>query len=229
MVQNFANPQTLNRYSYCVNNPLNRTDPTGHVNVADDGSSGYVLVHPTRTGFIVRLFDIIMHPKDWVIEQGINTITGPAGPKVDIVPSVVDKNDIPESQQAAYNLGQTMADVTVQTGIAVGIGFSDTPCLSLEDSITNNVVKGTDGQVSGFTNHGLESAINHSGHGMTDEGIIDTINNPIKDIETIYKPLNPEGTRLSFKYVGNNGVVVLNINQQVVTCWPQSSVLWRYP
>jgi hypothetical protein len=25
-----ANPQTLNRYSYCANNPLNRTDPTGH-------------------------------------------------------------------------------------------------------------------------------------------------------------------------------------------------------
>jgi len=28
--QQVNNPQTLNRYSYCVNNPLNRTDPTGH-------------------------------------------------------------------------------------------------------------------------------------------------------------------------------------------------------
>jgi len=27
---NLANPQTLNRYSYVGNNPLNRTDPTGH-------------------------------------------------------------------------------------------------------------------------------------------------------------------------------------------------------
>jgi RHS repeat-associated protein len=26
----YNNPQTLNRYSYCLNNPLNRTDPTGH-------------------------------------------------------------------------------------------------------------------------------------------------------------------------------------------------------
>jgi RHS repeat-associated protein len=29
VVQSFANPQTLNRYSYCVNNPLKYTDPTG--------------------------------------------------------------------------------------------------------------------------------------------------------------------------------------------------------
>jgi RHS repeat-associated protein len=29
-VQNPANPQTLNRYSYCSNNPLKYTDPSGH-------------------------------------------------------------------------------------------------------------------------------------------------------------------------------------------------------
>ena len=30
VIQNPANPQTLNRYSYCVNNPLKYTDPSGH-------------------------------------------------------------------------------------------------------------------------------------------------------------------------------------------------------
>jgi RHS repeat-associated protein len=29
VVQSFSNPQTLNRYSYCVNNPLKYTDPSG--------------------------------------------------------------------------------------------------------------------------------------------------------------------------------------------------------
>ena len=28
--QDLNNPQTLNRYTYCLNNPLNRNDPTGH-------------------------------------------------------------------------------------------------------------------------------------------------------------------------------------------------------
>jgi RHS repeat-associated protein len=31
--QIIANPQTLNRYSYCLNNPLNQTDPTGHFSI----------------------------------------------------------------------------------------------------------------------------------------------------------------------------------------------------
>ena len=30
VVQNPANPQTLNRYSYCINNPLKYIDPSGH-------------------------------------------------------------------------------------------------------------------------------------------------------------------------------------------------------
>jgi RHS repeat-associated protein len=31
IVPNPANPQTLNRYSYCLNNPLRYIDPSGHV------------------------------------------------------------------------------------------------------------------------------------------------------------------------------------------------------
>lgn len=30
LVQDYTNPQTLNRYSYCLNNPLRYVDPTGH-------------------------------------------------------------------------------------------------------------------------------------------------------------------------------------------------------
>jgi hypothetical protein len=39
IVPNPANPQSLNRYSYCLNNPLKYIDPTGHTEywVADEG------------------------------------------------------------------------------------------------------------------------------------------------------------------------------------------------
>ncbi|AKG53330.1 hypothetical protein DGWBC_0654 [Dehalogenimonas sp. WBC-2] len=30
VIPSFLNPQSLNRYSYCYNNPLKYTDPTGH-------------------------------------------------------------------------------------------------------------------------------------------------------------------------------------------------------
>ena len=36
IVQNFSDPQTLNRYSYCRNNPLIYTDPSGHLFGIDD-------------------------------------------------------------------------------------------------------------------------------------------------------------------------------------------------
>jgi hypothetical protein len=35
MVPNPANPQTLNRYSYCLNNPLRYVDPSGHENLPE--------------------------------------------------------------------------------------------------------------------------------------------------------------------------------------------------
>ncbi len=38
MVSQPYDPQTLNRYSYVLNNPLRYTDPTGHI--ADPGAGG---------------------------------------------------------------------------------------------------------------------------------------------------------------------------------------------
>jgi RHS repeat-associated protein len=39
IVPGYVNPQSLNRYSYVNNNPLRYTDPTGHIQVEDEGST----------------------------------------------------------------------------------------------------------------------------------------------------------------------------------------------
>jgi RHS repeat-associated protein len=39
IVQSPANPQTLNRYSYCLNNPLKYRDPSGHLDGTDWGQA----------------------------------------------------------------------------------------------------------------------------------------------------------------------------------------------
>ncbi|MHB1459238.1 MAG: RHS repeat-associated core domain-containing protein [Armatimonadota bacterium] len=43
LVQNFSDPQTLNRYSYARNNPLYYVDPSGHLFVVDDIVIGAVI------------------------------------------------------------------------------------------------------------------------------------------------------------------------------------------
>jgi hypothetical protein len=37
IVPNFANPQSLNRYAFVLNNPLRFTDPSGHDPIPDQG------------------------------------------------------------------------------------------------------------------------------------------------------------------------------------------------
>jgi len=51
VVQNFKNPQTLNRYSYCLNNPLKYVDPTGLV-VEFQSEDGDCIVVVDETGIV---------------------------------------------------------------------------------------------------------------------------------------------------------------------------------
>ena len=47
-----GNPQALNRYSYCLNNPVKYTDPTGHAIPID--MEGYLLENPVTGNVMVR-------------------------------------------------------------------------------------------------------------------------------------------------------------------------------
>jgi RHS repeat-associated protein len=75
IVQNPANPQTLNRYSYCLNNPLKYIDPTGHDQIIttggvnDDGETWYTIcdgqgnLRAIATGMPIKLTTVKQLPE----------------------------------------------------------------------------------------------------------------------------------------------------------------------
>jgi hypothetical protein len=108
------NPQSFNKYTYCFNNPLNRNDPTGH----------WPNWGAIWNGFIVRLSDIFLHPREWVAESVTNSLLAPSGVSVDYTPSLVDISGAPPSYRVAYEYGSTLADAATITGITAGIGYA---------------------------------------------------------------------------------------------------------
>lgn len=70
------------------------------------------------------------------------------------------------------------------------------------------------GGITGYTRHGLNSAISRNGVGVSPQSILNTVRNPIST------QLQPNGTT---RYTGSNSVVVLNPQGQIVTTWPTNS------
>ena len=67
IVPNFTNPQSLNRYSYVFNNPVNYIDPSGHDPLDDEWQSAFEEAHgrePTWEDRLIRLFSIAF-PDEW--------------------------------------------------------------------------------------------------------------------------------------------------------------------
>lgn len=83
------------------------------------------------------------------------------------------------------------------------------------------VLAGTRVAITGFTRHGLNQAISRNGVGVSNQAIINTMNNPTK----VYSQISNQTTR----YVGQQSTVVLNQNGRVVTTWgsPRVTVTHR--
>ncbi|MCZ7672026.1 MAG: hypothetical protein M5U34_35320 [Chloroflexi bacterium] len=60
IVPNPTNPQSLNRYSYVRNSPLNMIDPTGHRECESDGNCGppgsTYKIYPTKTNYSSTIY-----------------------------------------------------------------------------------------------------------------------------------------------------------------------------
>ena len=77
-----------------------------------------------------------------------------------------------------------------------------------------------DGKITGYTKHGVESAMGHDGHGIKPSAILDIVKHPTRVIDQV--------ERGTLKYVNEKGVVVLNKAGKVVTTYAKKSLFWRF-
>jgi hypothetical protein len=94
VIQSVANPQCLNRYSYCLNNPLKYTDPSGHD---------------------VSIYGINM--ENWSYNDLINLLQGPSEKKEGFLASLDAWDSL---KQVAPELTQALLDEEATVNITIG-------------------------------------------------------------------------------------------------------------
>jgi RHS repeat-associated protein len=78
--------------------------------------------------------------------------------------------------------------------------------------------EGVGGVITGYTNHGLMSAIEHDGVGVSPRAILNAVRNPVSVVLQA-------GGRI--RYVGDKAVVVVSEVGQVITTWAATRQGWR--
>lgn len=78
--------------------------------------------------------------------------------------------------------------------------------------------------ITGYSEHGGKNAQERDGHGVSDAAIEDAVKNPIKP-----PAFESDKHGGNYKYVGNDAIIVLNLEGKVVTTWARSSAGWRHP
>ncbi len=74
------------------------------------------------------------------------------------------------------------------------------------------------GRLTGFTKHGINSAINHDGVGVSSRAILDAVSNPLRMKSQV------DGAT---KFVGKYATVVLNSAGRVITTYARTMAGWR--
>lgn len=78
--------------------------------------------------------------------------------------------------------------------------------------------------ISGMTEHGAEQVLTRDGHGVSDDALRRAVEQPTQPPK--FTPDKYGGT---YRYVGDDAIVVLNKDGQVVTAWATGRGGWRSP
>lgn len=185
--------QTREPYGYVGNNPLNYTDPSG----------------------------LCWGPGCWVEEAvmvGQEILRDPGAAASDAAKGAANfgvgftnaalgtsfEGFCGGGQSWSRNIGS--ATFFLEATLATGLGGATAE--------TGTGVRG----ITGYTRHGLNSAISHDGVGVSPAAILDAVRNPIRIV--------PQAER-KVRYVGEKAAVVLNDAGRVVTTWARSRTGWR--
>ncbi len=71
IIPDFGDPQSWNRYSYCLNNPLKYTDPTGHETYFEGVGNVFLGYYDAGAGLVGGTIHMVAHPVQTA--QGIGT------------------------------------------------------------------------------------------------------------------------------------------------------------
>jgi len=110
-----------------------------------------------------------------------------------------------------------------KVGAGVGVSGSKTQLPNVVKSegisINNSLNPNAPSKLTGYTKHGINSAINHDSVGVKTNSILHTLKNP--------KNITYNSMRKTFNFHSEQAVVVLNENGRVVTMFAKGSKFWR--
>ena len=115
VIPDLFNPQSYNRYSYCVNNPLRYTDPTGHDYVGDVGLM-FVGYYQAGAGLVTGTAFMVAHPI--TTAQGIGTAVAHPVNTVSAIGSGIAK----DWNSGAQGQGRVVGGALLAVGMALAPG-----------------------------------------------------------------------------------------------------------
>lgn len=197
-------------YAYCNNNPVNLQDPDGEIAISTILLIVSAIVGVASAGYTAHR----THR-----ERG----------KVDVLETVASGV---LGFGAVYTLGATAYMTYAHVAAATGhtpisnIGSSTKSVATNTASTTSNpgitIQSKSEIQsptkITGYTGHGINSAISHDGFGVNQVSILNTLKNPTN----ITLQING-----AYKFVGPKAIVVLNEAGKIVTTYPKTREAWR--